>query len=340
MPVSEILQGPDVAAADDARRLLVVEDNEVFTEIVREALPGTAWTVIDCPDLATAETAVREETFDVVLLDLGLPDSLGEATFDRMSSLVGQTPVVIMTNDGMRDLGRRLVRRGAADFIAKGDFDPEHLRWALDAAFDRRAHADEARSARIAALLASERQRIARDLHDDVIQQIFAALLELARIDRDAGEIDRIEVLLDGAIDDLRHALDQMRSDGELQLTERLQLVCDQLSASSGRSIDLRLCQRLDEVDDRLGRAIVAVVREGTTNAIRHARGRISVSLRADRGLEVEIRSGPPTKTTTHDPRSFGLAGLHDRAGEFGGHCEFRRDDAGAVLRWSTRPAR
>lgn len=339
MPVSEILRGPDAHPTAEARHLLVVEDNEIFAEVVREALPAGEWELTVCHDLAGAAAAVRSETFDMVLLDLGLPDSFGEATFDRLWGQVGQTPVVIMTNDGMRDLGRRLVRRGAADFISKGDLDPVHLRWALDAAFDRRLHAEEARAARIAALLASERQRIARDLHDDVIQQIFAALLELARIDRDAGDIGRIETLLDGAIDDLRHALDQMRSDGELRLTERLQLIIDQLSASSGRSIDLQLCSRLDDLDDRLARSVIAVVREGATNAIRHARGRVAISLRVDNGVEIEIRSDAPTTRTSKGDRSFGLSGLTERAQEFGGRCTFGIEGHESVLLWSTRPS-
>ena len=339
MPVNEVLRGPDTATVHETRRLLVVEDNEVFAEIVREALPAGEWHLTVCNDLESAANAIRSATFDVVLLDLGLPDSFGEATFDRMWGRVGETPIVIMTNDGMHELGRRLVRRGAADFIGKGDLEPEHLRWALDAAFERRNHAEEARSARIAALLASERQRVARDLHDDVIQQIFAALLELARVDRAAGDIERIETLLDGAIDDLRHALDQLRSDGELGLSERLQLIGDQLSASSGRPIDLQLCSRLDELDERLARTVVAVVREGATNAIRHARGRIAISLRADRGVEIEIRSGAPTTRESDRTRSFGLSGLTERAEEFGGRCTFEIDGRETALRWSTRPS-
>lgn len=73
---------------------------------------------LDC--LAQAE-------FDVVLLDLGLPDSSGRDTLVRVIDQCGFTPVVVLTGLDDRDLGIDAIRSGAKDYLVKGEVTGDGL---------------------------------------------------------------------------------------------------------------------------------------------------------------------------------------------------------------------
>ncbi len=77
------------------------------------------------------------EGVDVVLLDLGLPDSHGSATLTAIRSAASVVPVIILTALGDEALATHMVRAGAQDYLAKAEVDGHLLRRAIRYAVER-----------------------------------------------------------------------------------------------------------------------------------------------------------------------------------------------------------
>ena len=111
---------------NDFTTILLVEDNLPDALYTRELLPSTDYIFVDAPTLALALNLVDAEKFDVVLLDLSLPDSHGLETLDVLTSHC-KVPIVVLT--GLEDvqLAVESLKLGARDYIVKSRLTPEAL---------------------------------------------------------------------------------------------------------------------------------------------------------------------------------------------------------------------
>lgn len=110
----------------DHLQILLVEDDEGIVELIRTILESDAmgpFTVTSAITLEEGRRRIREETFDAVILDLGLPDSRGLATFLGFQLAAPGVPVVILTGDEDPGLALDAIRRGAEDYVVK-----QHMR--------------------------------------------------------------------------------------------------------------------------------------------------------------------------------------------------------------------
>ena len=126
-----------------ATKLLLVEDNVGDAGLLREAIREASGT--DCNfelvhvfRLADALRYLQETIFDLVLLDLSLPDAYGMETLLRVQDAAPTLPVVIMTGLNDEDLAVEAVRKGAQDYLAKGDVDSHMLVRAIRHAIERK----------------------------------------------------------------------------------------------------------------------------------------------------------------------------------------------------------
>jgi two-component system cell cycle sensor histidine kinase/response regulator CckA len=111
-------------------RALLVEDNpgdaRLFIELVRET--GAGYLKLEHVDrLAKALDRLSQDHFDVVLLDLSLPDEQGLTTLLRAHAHAPKTPIVILTGLDDEALAVRAVRAGAQDYLVKGGVDGDLL---------------------------------------------------------------------------------------------------------------------------------------------------------------------------------------------------------------------
>jgi response regulator RpfG family c-di-GMP phosphodiesterase len=107
-----------------AIRVLLIEDNPGDARLVRENL--TISGAIDfhldwAPDLASGLAHLAENSIDAILLDLGLPDSSGFATFEKVYARAAQIPIILLTGLDDEVLASKAVRAGAQDYLVKGD---------------------------------------------------------------------------------------------------------------------------------------------------------------------------------------------------------------------------
>jgi len=105
-------------------RILLIEDNPGEARLVQVALaegaPGE-FAVTTAERLAEALALIRTERFEAVVCDLGLPDSTGLATAQAIFAEAPWMTVVVLTGSHDDDLGREAIRRGAQDYLVKGE---------------------------------------------------------------------------------------------------------------------------------------------------------------------------------------------------------------------------
>ncbi|MFA6316266.1 MAG: ATP-binding protein [Elusimicrobiota bacterium] len=123
-------------------RILLIED-EPESALMLEAFLKAASRASFSFSLERGETLgqglalLREREFDVVLLDLNLPDSRGLDTLKEVKARGRGVSIVVLTGLRDEDLGRRAIEEGAQDFLSKGEFDSETLRHVIRFAWER-----------------------------------------------------------------------------------------------------------------------------------------------------------------------------------------------------------
>ncbi len=203
----------------------------------------------------------------------------------------------------------------------------------------------EARAEQQRAVMLDERERIAADLHDHVIQRLFAAGLSLqstAGTLRAGEAADRILATvddLDATIRQIRTSIFQLQQLPQTRapgLRARLLDVATDLTPALGFEPSVRFSGVIDAVGHDVGEDVLAVVRESLSNVARHARAasaEVDVTATADR-LTVDIRDDGIGIGST-DRRS-GLDNLRRRADRRDGTCTVGpREPTGTWLSWS-----
>lgn len=152
-------------------RVLLVEDNPGdarFVSLLLAEDQETHYQVTDVPTLAQAiALSGGEEQFDIVLTDLGLPDSSGAETVDAILAAWPRTPVVVLTGLTDRMAGTMAVQRGCQDFLVKGFADAALLQRTIRYAIERAAAAQALKES-------EERFRALVDLSPDAILLVGA----------------------------------------------------------------------------------------------------------------------------------------------------------------------
>jgi signal transduction histidine kinase len=196
------------------------------------------------------------------------------------------------------------------------------------------------------ASLEEDRLRIARDLHDSVTQQLFAAglLLEATlKESRDPKVNARVETassLLEESITQIRdviYDLDSSRSHAEL--SKRIARVVEEFE--DGLWINLAITGKLDDVSDRsLSASLLATLREALSNAIKHGKAnRAQVSIEVTDNLTLSVCDdgvGIEDSKTSTQQGGRGLVNMASRASDLHGSMVVTvPEEGGTALVWS-----
>jgi two-component system sensor histidine kinase DevS len=224
------------------------------------------------------------------------------------------------------------------------------IRWAGSAAFGEpelrvvSSFADQAalalrlaetQSARRELDVLADRDRIARDLHDHVIQRLFAVGLSLQSTQRRTAQPEVTHRLTE-SIDQLHEIVNEIRTaifelhGGTARLRAALHDAITALTQNTEVHPTVRMSGPLDVLPVPLAEHAEAVVREAVSNAVRHSGGReLVVTVSVGDSLAIEVTDdgvGLPTEVA----RS-GLRNLARRATEAGGECTVSRRPAGGT---------
>jgi two-component system, NarL family, sensor histidine kinase DevS len=336
-----------------ARRILEMADADVVT-VVRPVNDSADLAVDiavgDRADELTGATYPVEGTLSGLAISSGRPVMIGDVQQEttyvvQLSTVVPVGPVMAIPLTGARGsrgalmVGRLHGRRQFNDVeLDMAMTFANHASIALELAD---ARADQQRM-----VLLEDRDRIARDLHDHVIQRLFASGLSVQTIasslrnDPRAARLSRVIDDIDDTIKQIRTSIFELRGPiGPEQETVRTRLlgVVNDLVELLGFAPSVRFSGPVDTVvGDDVAEDAVAVLREALTNTARHANAtRVDVEVSAT-STEVAVEVVDNGTGLRDAQRRSGLANLQQRAERHGGELSIR-DEGGTRLRWTAR---
>ncbi len=121
--------------------ILVVEDEPGFASVLKTLLAdgcNSHFEVTLADNLAVTLQHLRENAFDVVLLDLSLPDTTGLDTYKAVAQTAPSVPVVVMSGLNNETIAVQAVREGAQDYLVKGQFEHRAMERAIRYAVERK----------------------------------------------------------------------------------------------------------------------------------------------------------------------------------------------------------
>ncbi|MGC7102428.1 GAF domain-containing sensor histidine kinase [Amycolatopsis lurida] len=191
--------------------------------------------------------------------------------------------------------------------------------------------------------LLNERDRIARELHDHVIQRLFAVGLSLQGLGR-AAESPELRRRLAESVEDLQEVVREIRNTifdlhgdpaGATWLRRRLQQVIDELTEHTGVRAIVRMSGPLSVIPPELAAHAEAVVREAVGNTVRHAMARsVTVAVAVENELSIGVTDDG--SGISPDSVHSGLAALAARAADAGGTLHVQASpEGGTRLLWS-----
>lgn len=270
------------------------------------------------------QTPRRLDNFDVAIDDV---KRVGPALVLPLRTTDAAPGVLI----ALRRDGARTFSDDQLDMMAAFT-DQATLAWQLGSAQSRTRELD----------ILADRDRIARDLNDHVIQKIFAIGLALQGTIPRARSTD-VQQRLSGSVDDLQDVIQEIRISifdlhGAPPSTTRLRQRLDEAVAQfcgSELGTTVQFVGPLSGVDSALADHAEAVVRAAVSNAVRHAGATtLAVTVKVEDDMCIEVMHngrGIPGGIT-----GIGLATLHHHAQQAGGAVTIADDPGGdMVLRWT-----
>jgi PAS domain S-box-containing protein len=138
----------------DRLKILLFEDNSADANLVAEylELSQLSHQAVAVKRLAEGLNLLKEESFDLILLDLSLPDSTGIDTLNAVTKAVGEEVIIVLTGADNEQLSLEALKSGAQDYLFKDTLTGEALRRSIRYAMERatllhrvETHVDEIR---------------------------------------------------------------------------------------------------------------------------------------------------------------------------------------------------
>ncbi len=336
-------------AAVPTLRVLHVEDSEddhalVLAHLHRGGLRVDATRV----DSLTDFEAALNEPWDAIICDYHLPGFTGLEVLACLRVRGDVLPFVLVSGQIGEDTAVEAMRSGASDYLLK------HNLARLAPALERAIEANEARRARLASdrelalsrqrlselaqhlqtSVESERAAISREIHDDVGGSLTALKFDLAWIERRSAD-PQVRQRVQTALETVTHAIEaSQRIMHNLRpaildqgLVAALHWMTKRFERRSGVATAFRTSHEvLPPLPAGVALTAYRTAQEALTNIDKHARaGRVTVDLSLAHGvlsLEVADDGVGMSQGALAKARSFGIRGLHERAGTVGGWLE------------------
>lgn len=340
-------------------RLLHLEDSDLDHDLAMAHLLRAGLRVDPVRvDTEPAFRAALDQPWDMVLSDYNLPGFTGLRALEIVRrELKLQLPFIIVSGEIGEDVAVQAMRDGASDYLLKGNLArlAPAVEHALDAYDSLRARqrADRALAAsrqRLSELaqhlqtsVEQERTAIAREIHDDVGGSLTALKFDLAWMARHATSPE-LRQRLDGAMETLTHALESSKrimhnlrpAILEQGLVAALQWMANGFERRTGIACSFRTSHDNPVLPAGVPLVAYRAVQEALTNVAKHAQAtRVGIDMSLAQGvlsLEVSDNGKGLSEADLGKARSFGIRGLHERAGTVGGWIDLSSGTAGTTL--------
>jgi len=190
-------------------RILLIEDNPGDVRLIREMLaevPDVSFELESAGRLSTGLKCLAKKQPDIVLLDLGLPDSQGLETLGKICSKTTTVPIVVLTGLDDEAIANQAVHKGAQDYLLKDDINDRLLwrvmRYAIERKRMEAEKGETERKAQLASRLASVGELAsgaAHEINNPLTGVIGCAQLLLARKGIPEDIRQDVEIINEGA---------------------------------------------------------------------------------------------------------------------------------------------
>ena len=339
---------PAESPAQRPLRVLFIEDSELdhMLTVTQLRRGGVEADTLRIETAAEFEQALGGD-WDVILSDFNLPGFSGLAALEMLKESGRVIPFIIVSGEIGEETAVAAMRNGASDYLLKSNLArlvPAMLH-AIEASEAKRARlaADEAlaESKRRLSQLAqhlqtsieAERTAIAREVHDDVGGSLTALKYDLAWIVRHADS-DGVSLRAQSALETVSHAIEASQrvmhnlrpAILEQGLVAALQWMTSRFEKRTGIACFFRTSHEQMKLPSGVPLVAYRTAQEALTNISKHAHAsRVQLDLALAGGvlsLEVNDNGRGLSDDDLAKARSFGIRGLHERAGTVGGWVE------------------
>jgi signal transduction histidine kinase/DNA-binding NarL/FixJ family response regulator len=121
-------------------KILLVEDNKGDVIIIKELMKATGlkFEITHCSRLSEALNELPHNDYDVILIDLGLPDSSGIDTFKKIKEHADLAPIVILTGLDDEEIALTTVKEGAQDYLVKNQLNTNTITRSIKYSIERK----------------------------------------------------------------------------------------------------------------------------------------------------------------------------------------------------------
>ena len=346
MPSANLIPFEDLDASEDldlvAERALRVSDSVLGViaraegdELhVRTAVGTLALAAGSQIEFSPALRSVDDKAGPIIIKDAA--QVFGSAVSDKLGCVLA----VPLGHSGMGNRMLLLARASGSGPYPPSDLDSaaafgSHVGLALDL--------NRANRQREEALLSFDRDRIAQDLHDLVIQRLFAAGLSVQNLRRFTTDptaearISKVTDELDETIRELRNTIYSLRTEEspEESFSRTLLNTLQERLHNTGIRPRISVAGRIDVIPSHIARQILAVVTEAVSNAVRHSEANsVSVALTSEDGI-VELIVEDDGQGFEAPARTSGLANIEHRATSLNGTSDVvSAPGQGTKVRW------
>lgn len=343
---------------DRSLRVLHLEDSALDHELTLAHLQrgGLRVEALRIESEAAFLTAL-ESPWDIVLSDFNLPGFSGLVALDLLKARGKDIPFILISGEIGEDTAVEAMRNGASDYLLKNNLarlvpavlhavDAHESRTARVRA-DRELDKSKRRLSELAQHLQTsiehERAAIAREIHDDVGGSLTALKFDLAWIARhatDTGVKLRVNSALETvtlAIESSQRIMHNLRpAILEQGLVAALQWIASRFEKRTGISCEVRVPAQSPEWPAGVPLVAYRTAQEALTNITKHAQAsRVQIDLSLAGGvmsLEIADNGRGLSQADLAKARSFGIRGLHERAGTVGGWVDLSSGPGGTTL--------
>ena len=352
---------PAAAGLTRARRLRVLHledslpDHELALLHLQRA--GLRLDMLRVETEAAYRQALATRDWDLILSDFNLPGFTGLRAQQLLRESGKDLPFILVSGEIGEDTAVAAMRNGASDYLLKHNLArlAPAMEHAIAAHQDRlarlQADADLAASRQRLSELAQhlqtsvemERAAIAREIHDDVGGSLTAIKFELAWIGRHVA-LPEVQQRVQNALETVDHAIEASQrimhnlrpAILEQGLVAALQWMASRFEKRDGQPCLFRTSHEAMQLPSGVPLVAYRFAQEALTNVSKHAQAsRVTIDLSLSRGvlsLEVSDNGRGLDRSDLAKARSFGLRGLHERAGTVGGWVDVSSHADGTVL--------
>jgi signal transduction histidine kinase len=320
-------------------RALVVEDNPADAVLLKEVLEriqDAQFEITPVERLEDALASLAVAPFDVVLLDLDLPDSQGAETLTCLRQSQPRVPVVVLTGLDDEAMGIAAVQSGAQDYLVKGSFAPSVLGRSIRYAIERKRAEQVVMAQLKESAIIEERNRIAGEIHDILAQDFVGILLQLEAARELGGShpeevakcIQLAEAVARSGLAEARRSVwalcpPELEAEG---LVGAVQSFLSRIAAGNPTAIGFSLRGEPFPLPSDTALGLLRICQEAVVNALRHAQAsKIRVQLTYQpSGVDLCVHdNGRGFDPQAHmGSKGFGLISMRERAERIGARME------------------